>query len=57
MIDALYEARVQLIVSAAAEPENLYSEGSGAFQVERAASRIRQMQSSGWQLGSASKSQ
>ena len=57
LVDALYEARVQLIVSAAAEPENLYSEGSGAFQFERAASRIREMQSSGWQLGSASETE
>ena len=55
LVDALYEARVQLVISAAAEPENLYSEGSGAFQFERAASRIREMQSSGWQLDSASK--
>ncbi|MFN7225514.1 MAG: cell division protein ZapE, partial [Paracoccaceae bacterium] len=35
LIDALYEARVRLICSAADEPERLYIEGTGAFEFER----------------------
>jgi len=48
LIDALYEARVQLICLAAAEPEFLYVEGEGSFEFERTASRLREMQSEGW---------
>ena len=49
LVDALYEARVQLVASAAAEPESLYVEGGMAFLFERAASRMREMQSEEWQ--------
>jgi len=48
LIDALYEAKVQLICSAAAEPEMLYVEGTGTFEFERTASRLREMQSAEW---------
>ena len=48
LIDALYEAKVRLIVSAAAEPEMLYIEGTGTFEFERTASRLREMQAEGW---------
>lgn len=48
LIDALYEAKVQLICSAAAEPEMLYVEGTGTFEFERTASRLREMQSADW---------
>jgi cell division protein ZapE len=48
LIDALYEANVKLIASAAAEPEMLYIEGSGSFEFERTASRLRQMQDANW---------
>ncbi|WP_333711990.1 cell division protein ZapE [Yoonia sp.] len=48
LVDALYEAKVQLIASAAAEPEMLYVEGTGTFEFERTASRLREMQSAEW---------
>ena len=48
LIDALYEAKVRLICSAAAAPEYLYVEGEGSFEFERTASRLREMQSEGW---------
>ncbi len=48
LIDALYEARVRLICSAADTPEMLYLEGEGTFEFERTASRLREMQSVDW---------
>ena len=48
LIDALYEAKVRLIATAADEPERLYIEGEGSFEFERTASRLREMQSAGW---------
>lgn len=48
LIDALYEARVRLVCSAAAKPEMLYLEGEGIFEFERTASRLREMQADGW---------
>ncbi len=50
LIDALYEAKVRLICSAADEPERLYIEGAGAFEFERTASRLREMQGADWGL-------
>ncbi|MEM9433572.1 MAG: cell division protein ZapE [Pseudomonadota bacterium] len=48
LIDALYEAKVRLICSAADTPERLYVEGEGAFEFERTASRLVEMQSDDW---------
>ncbi|MDU8944465.1 cell division protein ZapE [Ovoidimarina sediminis] len=48
LIDALYEAKVRLIATAADEPERLYLEGEGTFEFARTASRLREMQSENW---------
>ncbi|MGL4310974.1 MAG: cell division protein ZapE [Paracoccaceae bacterium] len=48
LIDALYEAKVRLICSAADVPERLYVEGEGSFEFERTASRLREMQGADW---------
>jgi cell division protein ZapE len=48
LIDALYEAKVRLIASAADLPERLYIEGTGAFEFARTASRLREMQGADW---------
>ena len=48
LIDALYEARVKLFLSAAARPDMLYVEGEGAFEFSRTASRLMEMQSADW---------
>ncbi|MEM7240834.1 MAG: cell division protein ZapE [Pseudomonadota bacterium] len=48
LIDALYEAGTILIASAAVTPETLFTEGTGAFEFERTASRLAEMQSADW---------
>ena len=48
LIDALYEARARLAITAAADPDHLYVEGEGSFEFARTASRLREMTSHGW---------
>jgi cell division protein ZapE len=45
LVDALYEHKVKLIVSADAVPASLYDKGDGRFEFERTVSRLMEMQS------------
>ncbi|MET0651082.1 MAG: cell division protein ZapE [Hyphomicrobiaceae bacterium] len=51
LVDTLYDARVSLIASAAAEPDQLYSAGDVQFLFERTASRLTEMRSEGYLAG------
>ncbi|MEI9985036.1 MAG: AFG1/ZapE family ATPase [Aliidongia sp.] len=39
LIDTFYEAKVHVVISAAAAPEALYPEGDGSFEFQRTVSR------------------
>ncbi|HVY89096.1 MAG TPA: cell division protein ZapE [Hyphomonadaceae bacterium] len=45
LIDALYESKTKLVMSAGAEPDDLYPAGDGAFEFQRTASRLHEMRS------------
>jgi cell division protein ZapE len=45
LIDTLYDAHGNLVCSAAAPPQELYTEGEGSFEFQRTISRLIEMQS------------
>lgn len=45
LVDALYEHKTMLVMSADAPPEVLYPKGDGAFEFQRTVSRLMEMQS------------
>ncbi|HEV7689594.1 MAG TPA: cell division protein ZapE [Hyphomonadaceae bacterium] len=45
LIDALYESKTKLVMSADAQPDDLYPAGDGAFEFQRTASRLHEMRS------------
>jgi len=48
LIDALYETRTKLVMSAAVDPADLYEKGDGAFEFERTVSRLMEMRTEGY---------
>ncbi|MCB1592886.1 MAG: AFG1 family ATPase, partial [Alphaproteobacteria bacterium] len=48
LIDALYDKRVRLVVSADAPPEKLYSGHDHGFEFQRTVSRLQEMQGEGY---------
>lgn len=45
MVDILYENKTKLVMTAAVEPNELYTSGSGDFEFKRTASRLTEMRS------------
>jgi cell division protein ZapE len=45
LIDALYESKTKLVMSADAQPDDLYTAGDGSFEFQRTASRLHEMAS------------
>jgi cell division protein ZapE len=57
LIDTLYDARVGLVASAAAEPDGLYPAGDVHFLFERTVSRLVEMRTEGYLAMRAERSQ
>jgi cell division protein ZapE len=48
MIDTFYDAKLKLVIAAAAPPEKLYPTGQHAKEFARTVSRLKEMQSASW---------
>jgi cell division protein ZapE len=48
LIDTFYDQKRRLIVSAMVEPDRLYTQGPGAREFDRTASRLTEMRQSDW---------
>jgi cell division protein ZapE len=48
LVDALYERRMMLFISAEAPPDELHPAGDGAFEFQRTASRLMEMQTTAY---------
>jgi cell division protein ZapE len=48
LVDALYEAKAKLVISADAPPAELYPEGAQSFEFERAVSRLMEMRTAAY---------
>ncbi len=48
LVDALYESKTKLVMSADAQPDDLYVSGDGAFEFQRTASRLHEMRSAAY---------
>ncbi|HUS52793.1 MAG TPA: cell division protein ZapE [Thermohalobaculum sp.] len=48
LIDTFYEAKVRLYCTAGVPPEQIFTEGAGAFEFARTVSRLAEMQSAAW---------
>ena len=57
LIDALYDAKVRVLISAEAEPDGLYQSGDGSFEFARTASRLTEMRSRKYLAASKAKVQ
>ncbi|MCW5773239.1 MAG: AFG1 family ATPase [Rhodospirillaceae bacterium] len=54
LVDVLYERKIKLVCSAAAAPQDIYPAGDHAFEFQRTASRLMEMQSTDYlQAGDA----
>jgi len=48
LIDTVYDARLGLVIAAAAEPDRLYAGDAFADEFRRTASRLQEMRRPGW---------
>jgi cell division protein ZapE len=48
LVDALYEAKAKLVMTADAPPEELYPAGDQSFEFERTASRLMEMRTASY---------
>jgi cell division protein ZapE len=50
LVDILYDEHVKVVISAEAEPEQLFTDGENAADFQRTVSRLHEMQSAEYRL-------